>query len=369
LAAIIASQALITGSFTIISEAISLNFWPNIKISYPTQVKGQMYIPSINWLLMTSCIMVILYFKDSSAMEAAYGLSITITMLMTTILLSIYFHYIKQIPVWIIGLFLMLFIPIEGTFLMSNMNKFANGGFVTILIASALFVIMFIWYQGRKIKNSFVSFENIDRYLPVLCDLSKDESVPKYSTHLINITKANNFEEIESKIMYSLIRKYPKRADVYWFVHCDRTDLPYQAEYEVREMVPGKVIRLDFRIGFKVQPRINLFFHQVVEELQTEHLIDLKSHYQSLNQYNIEGDYRFVVIDRIQNYDFDFSPFQQVVMNIYYVLKRIGISDIRALGLDSSITKVETVPLISNKKGTVRLKKFIPEPPADENAV
>lgn len=369
LAAIIASQALITGSFTIISEAISLNFWPNIKISYPTQVKGQMYIPSINWLLMTSCIMVILYFKDSSAMEAAYGLSITITMLMTTILLSIYFHYIKQVPVWIIGLFLLLFIPIEGTFLMSNMNKFANGGFVTILIASVLFVIMFIWYQGRKIKNSFVSFENIDRYLPVLCDLSKDESVPKYSTHLINITKANNFNEIESKIMYSLIRKYPKRADVYWFVHCDRTDLPYQAEYEVREMVPGKVIRLDFRIGFKVQPRINLFFHQVVEELQEDRVIDLKSHYQSLNQYNIEGDYRFVVIDRIQNYDFDFGPFQQIVMNIYYVLKRIGISDIRALGLDSSITKVETVPLISNKKGTVRLKKFVPEPPADENAV
>ncbi len=364
-AAVIASQALITGSYTIISEAISLNFWPNIKISYPTQVKGQMYIPSINWLLMVSCILVIFYFQDSSAMEAAYGLSITITMLMTTVLLSIYFHYIKQIPIWIIGLFLLLFIPIEGTFLMSNMSKFANGGFVTILIASVLFVIMFVWYQGRKIKNSFVSFEKIDRYLPVLCDLSKDESVPKYSTHLINITRANNLDEIESKIMYSLIRKYPKRADVYWFVHCDRTDLPYQADYEVHEIVPGKVIRLDFRIGFKVQPRINLFFHQVIEELQAEKMIDLRSHYQSLNQYNIEGDFRFVVIDRIQNYDFDFGPFQQIIMNIYYVLKRIGISDIKALGLDSSITKLETVPLISNKKHNVRLKKFVPTPPAD----
>ena len=368
-AAVIASQALITGSYTIISEAISLNFWPNIKISYPTQVKGQMYIPSINWLLMVSCILIIFYFQDSSAMEAAYGLSITITMLMTTVLLSIYFHYIKQIPIWIIGLFLLLFIPIEGTFLMSNMSKFANGGFVTILIASALFVIMFVWYQGRKIKNSFVSFEKIDRYLPVLCDLSKDESVPKYSTHLINITRANNLDEIESKIMYSLIRKYPKRADVYWFVHCDRTDLPYQADYEVHEIVPGKVIRLDFRIGFKVQPRINLFFHQVIEELQAEKMIDLRSHYQSLNQYNIEGDFRFVVIDRIQNYDFDFGPFQQIIMNIYYVLKRIGISDIKALGLDSSITKLETVPLISNKKGNVRLKKFVPESHMDPDAL
>jgi KUP system potassium uptake protein len=362
LAAIIASQALISGSFTIISEAISLNFWPNIKISYPTNLKGQMYIPTINWLLMFSCIMVIFYFQDSSAMEAAYGLSITITMLMTTILLSIYFRYIKKTPIWIVILFLLLFIPIETTFLLSNMNKFSNGGFVTILIAGGLFVIMYIWYQGRKIKNSFIGFEKIHKYLPVLCDLSNDESIPKYSTHLINITKANYIDEIESKIMYSIIRKYPKRADVYWFIHYDRTDLPYQADYEVKEIVPGKVIRLDFRIGFKVQPRINLFFHQVIEELQEENVIDLRSHYQSLNLYNIEGDYRFVVIDRIQNYDFDFKPFQQIIINLYYMLKRIGISDIKALGLDSSITKLETVPLISNKKQTVRLKKIPSKP-------
>lgn len=366
LAAIIASQALISGSFTIISEAISLNLWPKIKISYPTQVKGQMYIPTINWLLMICCILVVFYFQDSSAMEAAYGLSITITMLMTTILLSIYFHYIKEVQLWIIGLFLLVFVPIEGVFLFSNINKFAEGGFVTIVIASILFVIMFIWYQGRKIKNSFIGFEKIDKYLPVLCDLSKDESVPKYSTHLINITKANNFDEIESKIMYSLIRKYPKRADVYWFIHYDRTDLPYQAEYEVTEIVPGKVIRLDFRIGFKVQPRINLFFHQVIEELQADKIIDLRSHYQSLNLYDIEGDYRFVVIDRIQNYDFDFKPFQQIVMNIYYLLKKIGISDIKAMGLDSSITKLETVPLISNKKSNIRLKKTMPQVPISE---
>jgi KUP system potassium uptake protein len=242
------------------------------------------------------------------------------------------------------------------------MNKFSNGGFVTILIAGVLFVIMYIWYQGRKIKNSFIGFEKIDKYLPVLCDLSNDESIPKYSTHLINITKANYIDEVESKIMYSIIRKYPKRADVYWFIHYDRTDLPYQAEYDVKEIVPGKVIRLDFRIGFKVQPRLNLFFHQVIEELQEENVIDLRSHYQSLNLYNIEGDYRFVVIDRIQNYDFDFKPFQQIIINLYYMLKRIGISDIKALGLDSSITKLETVPLISNKKQTVRLKKVPSKP-------
>lgn len=360
-AAIIASQALISGSFTIISEAISLNFWPNIKINYPTNIKGQMYIPTINWLLMLSCILVVLYFQDSSRMEAAYGLSITITMLMTTILLSFYFH-VKKVPYWIIGIFLLIFIPIEGTFLISNLNKFTNGGYVTILIAGILFVIMYVWYQGRKIKNSFLEFEKIDKYIPVLCDLSDDDSVPKYSTHLINITKANNIGEIESKIIYSIIRKYPKRADVYWFIHYDRTDLPYQADYELLEIVPGKVIRLDFRIGFKVQPRINLFFHQVIEELQNEKVVNLNSRYKSLNLNHIEGDYRFVVIDRIQNYDFDFNPFQQILMNTYYILKRIGISDVRALGLDSSITKLETVPLISNKTQNIRLQKVISKP-------
>jgi KUP system potassium uptake protein len=362
LAAVIASQALISGSFTIISEAISLNFWPSLKISYPTKVKGQMYIPTINWLLMISCILVIFYFQDSSAMEAAYGLSITITMLMTTILLSIYFHYIKKISPWIIGLFLMLFVPIEGVFLLSNINKFVDGGFVTIIIASILFVIMYVWYQGRKIKNSFISFEKIDKYIPILCDLSKDDSISKYSTHLVNITKANHLNQIESKIMYSIIRKSPKRADVYWFIHYDRTDLPYQADYEVNEIVPGKIIRLDFRIGFKVQPRINLFFHQVVEELQNDRTIDLNSRYQSLNHYNIEGDYRFVVIDRIQNYDFDFKPFQQILMNLYYILKQIGISDIKSLGLDSSLTTIETVPLLSSKKLNIRLKRKIVTP-------
>ncbi|MEI6347132.1 MAG: KUP/HAK/KT family potassium transporter [Bacteroidota bacterium] len=362
LAAVIASQALISGSFTIISEAISLNFWPSLKISYPTKVKGQMYIPTINWLLMISCILVIFYFQDSSAMEAAYGLSITITMLMTTILLSIYFHYIKKISAWIIGLFLMLFVPIEGVFLLSNINKFVDGGFVTIIIASILFVIMYVWYQGRKIKNSFISFEKIDKYIPILCDLSKDDSISKYSTHLVNITKANHLNQIESKIMYSIIRKSPKRADVYWFIHYDRTDLPYQADYEVNEIVSGKIIRLDFRIGFKVQPRINLFFHQVVEELQNDRTIDLNSRYQSLNHYNIEGDYRFVVIDRIQNYDFDFKPFQQILMNLYYILKQIGISDIKSLGLDSSLTTIETVPLLSSKKLNIRLKRNIVKP-------
>ncbi len=357
-AAIIASQALISGSFTIISEAISLKFWPKIKINYPTTVKGQMYIPSINRFLMISCILVILYFQDSSSMEAAYGLSITITMLMTTILLSIYLRYVKRTPIWIVVFFLCVFIPIESTFLVSNMGKFLHGGFVTIIIGGFLFLIMYIWYQGRRIKNSFISYEKISKHLPIICDLSKDLTVPKYSTHLINITKANNHDEIETKIIYSIINKSPKRADVYWFIHFDRTDLPFQCDYEVQELVPGKVIRLDLRIGFKVQPRVNLFFHQIIEELQNDNLVDLGSRYNSLSKYNLEGDYRFLVIDRIQNYDFDFNPLQQIIIDVYYKLRRIGISEIKYLGLDSSITTLESVALIPNKKQHIKLTRI-----------
>jgi len=357
LAAIIASQALISGSFTIISEAISLNFWPNIKINYPTKVKGQMYIPSLNWMLMISCIIVILFFGNSTAMEAAYGLSITITMLMTTILLSIYLRNIKNLPLWVIGVFLMVFIPIEGTFLISNLNKFSHGGYVTIIIAGVLFIIMYIFYNGRRIKNSFVRFERIDDYLPVICELSKDTNIPKYATHLVNITRADNRNEIEAKIPYSIIKKSPKRADVYWIIHYDKTDTPYQAEYDVYELVPGKIIRLDFRIGFKVQPRLNLFFHHVADELQQEKIIDLGSRYDSLNKYHIEGDYKFVLIDRIQNYDFDFRPVKQILMDIYNLLKRLGIHDIKFLGLDSSITTIETVPMFSIKNTNVKLTR------------
>jgi len=347
-AALIASQALISGSYTLISEAIQLNFWPKIKINYPTNIKGQMYISSINWMLYACCLFVVVFFRRSSNMEAAYGLSITITMLMTTILLSIYLYY-RKVPVYIVGLLLLVYTTIEGSFLIANLNKFIHGGWFTISLGGFLFVIMYVWFHGRKIKNSFIEFIKIENYYAVIKALSADVSIPRYATNLVFLTKANKDSDIESKIIYSILNKQPKRADVYWLLHVDILDEPHVLEYRITHLIPDTLIKVDFKIGFKVQPRVNLFFRQVIEEMARNHEIDLISRYESLRKFDVFSDFRFVVIDRIQNYDFDFPPREQLIMDFYSVFKNFGISEVRSLGLDTSNVTVETVPLFIDK--------------------
>lgn len=355
-AAIIASQSMITSSFSVISEAISLNFWPKVKINYPTNVKGQMYISSINWILYVCCACIILFFQKSSNMEAAYGLTINITMLMTTILLGVYLYY-KDVPKYMLLILLSLYLSIEGSFLVANLNKFLHGGYITFLIGTILFIIMYVWFNGRKIKNSFIEFLRIDQYIDVINALSQDKSIPKYATNLAFLTKANKDTDIESKIVYSILNKQPKRADTYWMLHVDILDEPHVLEYKVKHIIQGRLIKVDFKIGFKVQPRVNLFFRQVLEEMSRNNEIDLRSHYDSLRQFNISSDFRFVVIDRIQNYDFDFPPREQFIMDLYDILKRFGISDVRALGLDTSNVNVETVPLYIDKETPLLLSR------------
>lgn len=350
IAAIIASQALISGSYTLISEAISLNFWPKIKIKYPTDVKGQMYISSINWMLYFSCLFVIFYFNgESSNMEAAYGLSITITMLMTTILLGAFLHH-HHIPKYLVAIFLLIYLSIEGAFLIANLNKFIHGGWVSLFIASMLFVVMYIWFHGRRIKNSFIEFVNIDKHLEVLKSLHSDESIPKCSTNLVYITRADKKSEIESKILYSIFNKQPKRADVYWLVHVAIVDEPFEMSYKVNQLIPRILYRVDLNLGFKIQPRVNLYFKQVIQEMEMNNEIDISSHYHSLRHFNIKADFKFIIIDRIQNYDFDFAPFKQFVMDMYSFIKKFGISEVRSLGLDTSNVLIEQVPLIIDQK-------------------
>jgi len=355
-AAIIASQALISGSYTLISEAISLNFWPKIRINYPTNIKGQMYISSINWILYFLCLFVVIFFQRSSNMEAAYGLSITITMLMTTSLLAIYLYY-KRIPVYVIVVFLAVYLSIEGSFLVANLNKFAHGGWFTLLLGGFIYMIMYVWFNGRRIKNSFIEFLKIEHYAEVIKDLSRDETVPKYATNLVFLTKANRVTDIESKIIYSILNKHPKRADLYWMLHVDILDDPHVLEYKITHIIPGTLIKVDFKIGFKVQPRVNLFFRQVLDELNHNQEIDMLSHYPSLRKHLVSADFRFVVIDRIQNYDFDFPPREQFIMDFYAIFRRFGISEVRALGLDTSNVTVETVPLYVDREIPILLSR------------
>jgi KUP system potassium uptake protein len=216
---------------------------------------------------------------------------------------------------------------------------------------------MFVWYKGRAIKKRFFEFVKIDNYKKIILDLSKDESVPKYATNLVYLTRADFATDIESKIIYSIINKRPKRADVYWFIHVHTVDEPHTLEYTVETIIPNVIIRVEFRLGFKVEPRINLYFKQVIDELVQKNEIDVISRYRSLKEHNIMGDFRFVVIDRIQNYDFDFRPYDQFIMDIYSILKTIGITDVKAFGLDTSNVEVEKVPLIMDTDTGRNLKR------------
>jgi KUP system potassium uptake protein len=357
-ATIVASQALISGSFTLINEAIRLNFWPKAKIKYPSELKGQLYIPSINWLLCVGCIIVVLYFEESSKMEAAYGLTIILGMLMSSRLLT-YFMKIKRIWAPFIWSFVVLYLFIEIAFLIAQMEKFTKGGWISLMIAAVLTSVMLIWYYARKIRNRYVEFVKLADYLPVLEDLSRDLSVPKYATHLVYLTSANNREEIESKIIYSIMQKQPKRADIYWFVHVDVVDEPYRMEYKVCEFIHDDVIRIDFKLGFRVAPRINLMFRKVVEDLVKNKEVDITSRYKSLNKNNIIGDFRFIVIEKFLSYENELPILEKLILDIHAFLKHLSLSEAKAFGLDTSSVTTEMVPLILAPPKELQLKRIV----------
>ena len=353
-ASIIASQALISGSYTLISEAVSLNIWPKIRINYPTDIKGQVYIPFVNWFLWIACTFVVIYFKESSNMQAAYGLSITITMIMTTTLLAYHLRN-RKVPLVYIILLLIVFLSIEGTFLYANLHKFANGGWLTIALALMFFIVMYGWYFGRKIKNKYISFVNLNKDPGIFRELSADTSVPKIATNLIYITKANRRDQIESKIMYSIFNKHPKRANTYWFLHIDNLETPNTFEYVIHHMIPGVLIKVDFRLGFKIERKINLYFKEVIEDLVKSGEISMVSQYDSLKAHNIPADCLYVNLDRILISDYKLPLRQSFIMGLHNLIRKISINDVKALGLDSSNVIEEKVPIVIEQQ----LKKRI----------
>ena len=355
-AAIIASQAMISGSFTLISEAMRLNLWPRFRIVYPSEEKGQLFIPAINTMMFVGCVSVVLYFRESSRMEAAYGLAIIITMIATTILFANYMvlHRIKSAFIW---LFLASYFVIETTFLAALLQKFTHGGYITMIVASLFFLVMYVWYKSRKIKNRYVEFVRLDHYLPMLQELSNDTTINKYATHLIYLTSANNPKEIEHKIIHSILNRKPKRADIYWFVHVDTLDDPYTCEYEVQTIIPNEVIRIEFKLGFRVEPRINLMFRKVVEEMVANREVNIVSRYESLQRNNIVGDFEFIVMEKFLSQDNELPFFERLVMKVYFMLKDISLSEERGFGLDPSYVQVEKFPLIVAPVTNIRLKR------------
>ena len=359
-AAIIASQALISGSYTLLSEAVSLNFWPKIRILHPTFIRGQVYLPFVNWFLWITCSLVVFFFKESANMEAAYGLAITITMIMTTFLLS-YYSYQRGWNHKLVFLMLTVYLTIEGGFLIANLHKFKYGGWFTLLLASLYFLIMFGWYFGRKLKNRYVTFIDLYNYIDLFKDLANDNSVPKTATNLVYIITANKQDQVESKVIYSIFRKQPKRADTYWLLHIDRIDEPDRIDYQVNQIIPGVLIRVDFHIGFKVEPKINFYFKEVLEDLTASGEIKLESTFKSLKKHSIPADFKYILIDRIMPHDYKLSSVENVTLALHSLSRLLCISDVNALHLDTANTIEEQVPITIDQpfeKRISRIKNF-----------
>lgn len=355
-ASVIASQALITGSFTLINEAMRLNLWPKVRVIHPTDLRGQIFVPSINGILFFGCIAMVLFFQESKNMEAAYGLTINFGMLMDTILFGV-FLYVRRGSIILVTIMAIIFLALEFSFLAANLTKFLHGGYVTMGLGILFFAVMFVWYKARKIKNRYLEFVNFRDYFSPLKELSEDSSIPKYATHLIYLTSADYSSQVESKIIYSIFNKQPKRADIYWFVHVDVVDEPYTMEYNVNILVPGDVYRVEFRLGFRMSPRINLYFKKVVENMVKNNEVDIVSRYDSLSRQNVVGDFRFVVIEKFLSYENELPFFEKIIMDTYFFFKKLTLSEGREFGLDTSSVTIEKFPLILTPSKEVSMKR------------
>lgn len=358
LAAIIASQALISGSYTLINEAVSLNFWPRVSMRNPTNLKGQIYIPSVNTILWIGCILMILYFKNSTHMEAAYGFSITIAMLMTTVLLNYYLIYIKKLNRILIAGIIAVFAVIEIAFFVANIVKIKER-WMFLFFELFIFMTMYVWFFSRKINNKFLKFTNLVEHTKQFQELSNDDSIPKYATHLIYLSKADRNYEIEEKILKSIFSKKPKRADVYWFFHINRTNEPFTLNYEVIELLDDKVIKIVLNIGFRIQPKVELYFKKIVQDLVNKKELNLHIRPDGSTKYNPEPDFKFVILEKFLSVENEFTVKDALLMNSYYMLKNCSLSDIRAFGLDKSDVEIEEIPIVYQPIVNLELERKI----------
>ncbi len=354
IATIIASQALISGSYTLINEAMNLNFWPRVAVRQPSNIKGQIYIPSVNTILWIGCILMIVYFRSSTHMEAAYGFSITITMMMTTLLLSYFLIYKLKWSKYLVFFILLLFATVEISFFIANVAKIKER-WMFLFFELFIFLTMYVWYYARKINNRYINFVELGKYTSTITELSNDLTIPKFSTHLIYLTKANNRQQIEEKIIKSILAKKPKRADVYWFLHINRTEQPYTLSYEVSELIENKLIKVNVNVGFRVLPRTELYFKKIVQELIANEELNLHIMPDGSTKYNGEPDFKFIVIEKFLSVENEFSIKEGILLKAYFFLKKMGQKEEKAFGLDKSDMEIEYIPLLYQPVNNIKL--------------
>jgi KUP system potassium uptake protein len=356
MAAIIASQALISGTFTLVNEAMKLKLWPATRVRYPSQVKGQIYVPAINWILLVGCIGVVLIFRESSKMEGAYGLAITINMLMTTSLLVFYFITTKKSKVRS-AIMAVIFFSLEGMFLFSNLDKFHHGGWFAFTIAFLFFIMMYVLLHARRLRDRHTEFVDLKHYVGMLQDLQADATVPKEATNLVYLAMADSKRYIDSNIIYSIFKKRPKRADVFWFVHVDTVDNPFTSKYVVDTIIPRKCFFVRIKLGFKTDHRVNLLFNKIIHEMADAGEMDLTSPYPSLHKYSMMADFKFIILHSWASSDSEISSFDRLIIQGYRLLKEYSLSTEELYGIEAANLEVERVPIQVGPQARVKIKR------------
>lgn len=344
-ASVVASQALISGSFSLINEAIKLETWFRVQILYPSKHRQQIFIPVINHILFVGAVFIVLYFQTSLAMEAVYGMALNFTMLSTTMLLIFYLRK-KLHWDWLrVGALTVLFVLIEISFLAANVHKLANGAGFTMILMCLFMLVMVIYYQAKHVLLRKKKFVDVHQYEDIITDVSNDHEIPKFATNIVYLTSAPSVHRMEKQILKSIYQKQPKRADAYWLLHFSETEVPFQQEHIFYEIVPGKIFRLDFNLGYKVKPNVREMFLHAIEELSIKGVIDLNNRYESLRKHNISADFLFIVMRNTFNLDSD-SPIREIfLLNAYSLLQRIEEPPEQYLGIDRNSLLVEYIAL------------------------
>jgi len=356
MATIIASQALISGTFTLVNEAMKLKLWPATRVRYPSKMMGQIYVPAINWMLLLGSAAVVLFFKKSDDMQGAYGLAITFNMLMTTVLLVVYFSTVKKSTIRSLVIAIVFFV-VEGAFLVSNLSKFVHGGWFTFAIAIFFFLMMFILLRAGELRDRHTEFVDLKHYVSLIEDLQADASIPREATNLVYMSVADSKRYIDSNIIYSIFKKRPKKADTYWFVHVDTVDSPYTSKYSVDTIIPKKCFFIKIKLGYKADHRVNLLFNRILHDMAENAEIDLTSHYESLRKHSMPADFKFVILHSLASIDSDISTFDNFIIQGYRFIKSHSLSTEAMYGLELANVEVERVPIMVGPTARTSIKR------------
>ena len=365
-AAIIASQALITGSYTLVSEAILLDLLPHLEIRYPSDTKGQLYIGTVNSALWIGCSLVVLYFRSGARMESAYGLAITVTMLMTTVLLCVYLQALRKKRI-LAYLMLLVFGGIETVFFISSLSKFMHGGYVTVFLTLILLALEIIWYRGTQLEKQYATRLKIREHIDSLQALHDDESIPLLAHNLVYLESGSDPELMDRDILYSILDKDTKRAKAYWFVGVHVLNEPSTMNYELETYGTDCIFRIRLNLGFKCSQRINIYLRQIVQDLQASGELPVQDKKYSIYGKSTVGTFKFCVIHKSVTTKTELSDLDEFVLNAKYAIRRAAGSKVRWYGLDTSSLIIENVPLITSGSSSVgRIQRVTSEETAEE---